>query len=374
MKTKRILITCLAGFLLYIHGGNLSICMADGTDGINTPAGISKDTGGKLPKKDRTDPGISLASIPKQTPNTLRRFSQGNRFVDNRDGTVTDKLLNLMWVKNGKPVLGALNWENANKFCNGLKYAEYNDWRLPTKVEMKSIVDKSYKAPSLPEGHPFVNVVTYLDYWTISEHTYGPGYAWAANFYYGKQIYLNKKKYAFPWPVRDLGTSVVASRKLPSWKRLQTRYMTVHYQTLKDIEKLYDMIQFSFATSGTKWLFSEKNAGTMAEKVSLSMDTLYERVQAILDMRKRQDRIAIKIYPTKAQLRADSTDSFRNPRGAKGLYSYDQNTISFTMDRMNTRRLARLMAYPIITHYMPVRPPEASVEILASYVNKHLAE
>jgi len=62
-----------------------------------------------------------------------------NDFVDNSDGTITDKATGLMWMKddNGTAVL----WEDALIYANNFTYAGCSDWRLPDIKELQSIVD-----------------------------------------------------------------------------------------------------------------------------------------------------------------------------------------------------------------------------------------
>src|SRR3990172_1186612 len=62
-----------------------------------------------------------------------------NEYVDNGDGTITDKATGLMWMRNdgGEEV----SWENALSYAEGLEYAGYSDWRLPNAKELQSIVD-----------------------------------------------------------------------------------------------------------------------------------------------------------------------------------------------------------------------------------------
>jgi hypothetical protein len=73
----------------------------------------------------------------------------GDRFTDNGDGTVTDYQLGVMWAKTDNQ--GDINWKQAELW---VKYtfpftikAKYDDWRLPTLAELKSlyIPDKAYK-------------------------------------------------------------------------------------------------------------------------------------------------------------------------------------------------------------------------------------
>jgi hypothetical protein len=90
------------------------------------------------------------------------------RFVDNEDGTVTDKLTGLMWLKE-VDCLGARDWmgafervEELNRspsdpyipvVCSGIhgEYrATYNDWRLPNMVEIQTLQDFERSGVFLP--------------------------------------------------------------------------------------------------------------------------------------------------------------------------------------------------------------------------------
>lgn len=68
-----------------------------------------------------------------------------NKFVDNGDGTISDKATGLMWAKddNGK----GIEWTDALIYAEGATLAGYSDWRLPNVKELQSIVDYS-RAPS----------------------------------------------------------------------------------------------------------------------------------------------------------------------------------------------------------------------------------
>lgn len=78
-------------------------------------------------------------------PNKLHvRFVRGNRnygfnkFVDNRNGTITDEATGLMWQK--KDSQTALDWESALQYASQLNLGNHTDWRLPTVKELQSLV------------------------------------------------------------------------------------------------------------------------------------------------------------------------------------------------------------------------------------------
>lgn len=64
------------------------------------------------------------------------------RFIDNGDGTVTDKKLHLMWSQQDNG--GDINWENAYRWVNYNFYYilpgnRHDDWRVPSIDELKSL-------------------------------------------------------------------------------------------------------------------------------------------------------------------------------------------------------------------------------------------
>ncbi|MEI6568625.1 MAG: DUF1566 domain-containing protein [Verrucomicrobiota bacterium] len=65
-----------------------------------------------------------------------------NEFVDNGDGTITDRATGLMWSK-GDGARG-MNWQDALAWAqekNRQKFLGHDDWRLPGVKELQSIVD-----------------------------------------------------------------------------------------------------------------------------------------------------------------------------------------------------------------------------------------
>jgi hypothetical protein len=67
-----------------------------------------------------------------------------NDFLDNGDGTVTDRATGLIWSKADSGV--GMNWREALSWVqhkNAEKYLGHDDWRLPDVKELQSIVDYS---------------------------------------------------------------------------------------------------------------------------------------------------------------------------------------------------------------------------------------
>jgi hypothetical protein len=98
-----------------------------------------------------------------------------SRFTDNGDGTVTDNLTGLIWLKNADCPNATRDWSTAlsdvaqlntdgtmnSNDCGDTSNggSHQTDWRLPNILELESLVDYEESAPPLPSDHPFTSVV-----------------------------------------------------------------------------------------------------------------------------------------------------------------------------------------------------------------------
>ena len=119
------------------------------------------------------------------------------RFTDNQDGTVTDHLTGLIWLKNAAmftPTTFPLALAEVNQLASGANGltdgSKAGDWRLPNLNELESLVDVSASNPALPAGHPFTNVSSGI-YWSSTGYTgitWGNVTAWAIRLSDGRYI------------------------------------------------------------------------------------------------------------------------------------------------------------------------------------------
>ena len=166
----------------------------------------------------------SITNIPK-TGQTLIYASgdDGNiqagvewpaqRFTDNGDGTVTDSLTGLMWLKDGGCMKA--NWKSALTIVAGLNNHQvqnncagyngnYSDWRLPTLNEVGSLVN--YGAADSAQwlnSEGFVNMKSYY-YWSSTTYYSNPSYAWLLRIYNGMESRADKSKSHYILPVRGI--------------------------------------------------------------------------------------------------------------------------------------------------------------------------
>lgn len=96
------------------------------------------------------DAHIKSASVERESVELFYRCVRGaedtldSDFTDNSDQTVTDNANGLMWQKaNGQQSEGDYQfyWRDALAYCEGLELANHTDWRLPSVVELQSLVD-----------------------------------------------------------------------------------------------------------------------------------------------------------------------------------------------------------------------------------------
>jgi hypothetical protein len=139
------------------------------------------------------------------------------RFKDNGNGTVTDNLTRLIWMKNAN-AFGLQTWANALSTANGLQAgyggltdgSQAGDWRLPNVRELQSLIHYGYYDPALPntlgtgkwaEGNPFQGV-RYGYYWSSSTAKFYAPYAWSVYFYDGHVETSDKSSSYYVWCVR----------------------------------------------------------------------------------------------------------------------------------------------------------------------------
>jgi hypothetical protein len=131
------------------------------------------------------------------------------RFTDNNNGTVTDKLTGLIWLKTAN-CSGQTSWAYALSFANMLASGACGladgsvagAWRLPNIREMQSLLDYAQPGPILPGGHPFTGVQSTI-YWTSTTARGNTSSAWYVSLTNGYVNSGGKSGGYYVWPVRD---------------------------------------------------------------------------------------------------------------------------------------------------------------------------
>lgn len=95
-----------------------------------------------------------------------------------------DSTTNLEWQRS--PPVETFSQADALLYCNALEIASHTDWRLPTRIELTSIINYVVKSPaayldSFPD-------TTSEAFWTASSYALDTSSAWAVNFTDGSVI------------------------------------------------------------------------------------------------------------------------------------------------------------------------------------------
>ncbi len=157
------------------------------------------------------------------------------------------------------------------------------------------------------------------------------------------------------------------------WLNLETRYTVVKFKSIQDLKQFEYKLKYGPGQDKLFGLFSRNpDYNNLKASVAAKIDAIFERVQEILDMRKPMDKVGINIYPNTAQLHRAYTEIYGTKCRIRAWYRFRNNTVYVNVKDLHERMLAHELAHAIIDHYLSVRPPRATAEILARYVDIHL--
>ncbi|NCC24047.1 MAG: DUF1566 domain-containing protein [Deltaproteobacteria bacterium] len=118
--------------------------------------------------------------------------------------TVLDHLTGLTFLRDAAPFTFPLSWKETRQAMTELNARApggHDDWRLPTRRELASLVHFGSANPALPSTHPFENVFS-GKYWTATDWAGNPDLAWFVQFSGGREFFEEKSRPCMAWPVR----------------------------------------------------------------------------------------------------------------------------------------------------------------------------
>lgn len=143
-------------------------------------------------------PVISAASTEYVcSPESIPFTAPTNQFINNNNGTVTDKITGLMWKKcsegqtwnrttdNCDSSASGYTWQDAlvqaKTLNNNGGFAGQVDWRVPSIKELISIVERQCAYPAI-NLEVFPDTPTYENFWSSSSVTSNSSSAWKVYF------------------------------------------------------------------------------------------------------------------------------------------------------------------------------------------------
>jgi len=178
--------------------------LSDGTTTVNVIVKVPKQSmcrpASPVPQTGQTttftpgDDGDVAAGVTLPTP----------RFTDNGDGTITDNLTALMWLKNAN-CAGVPAWSQPNAIAavaelngtgkmNGVDCGDaglHKDWRLPNIKELESLINFGFVNPAFSgasgttngtANDPFANFQIFSGYWSSTTFAGDSTIGWGINF------------------------------------------------------------------------------------------------------------------------------------------------------------------------------------------------
>lgn len=153
-------------------------------------------------KEDKTDYEFGGQILTLTEPKAdVAPFSDNPRYLDNKNGTVTDLETKLIWVQidSYQTRKQWINWHKAQDYIRELNKAQFGgsgSWRLPTRKELAALFDEKQ---SIPWNYYWTKNELHIDpifgnshccYWSSEEAK--RDMAWGYNYIRGKS-YLSMK-------------------------------------------------------------------------------------------------------------------------------------------------------------------------------------
>jgi Protein of unknown function (DUF1566) len=161
------------------------------------PRGSAGDHPGPVPRTEATSGGSDGSG--KREPATTARpavdpwarwpmpnahlpgLPHPHRYDTTADGVVVDQVTGLMWQRRLPNAF--FTFDGAGRHCDEMTLAGHHDWRLPSRIELVSLLDTTRTQPS-------IDVETFPGtpsdwFWTSSPANGDPSAAWYVYFYFG---------------------------------------------------------------------------------------------------------------------------------------------------------------------------------------------
>lgn len=120
---------------------------------------------------------------------------------------VNDDSTKMQWQDDESVTMIRKNWYYAINYCKNLSLDGHNDWRLPNKDELLTLIDYSKSNPAIKEN-AFENITSNY-YWSSVPNVALSEYAWYISFDTGLVGYSKKDTMQYTRCVRIIRPSII---------------------------------------------------------------------------------------------------------------------------------------------------------------------
>lgn len=156
------------------------------------------------------------------------------------------------------------------------------------------------------------------------------------------------------------------------WHELETEHTIIKYQSDDDLILFHRSVKYGPGKWNRNPLFSDISADEIRSMLHEKVDAIFKRAQEILDMKKKFKKVNILIHPDSSSLKQAYTEIYKGRCNIRAWYRYRTNSVYINVQDVHAGMLAHELAHGIIDHFLLVKPPSQTAEILARYVDAHL--
>lgn len=160
---------CILGSTLCLSSTTIQTCPQD-SNGCTVKSTSNCATGlvcERFGIAECLDPAWAEWPIPNTQTDVTAGAPNLHSYTDNGNGTITDSVTQLMWQKTVPTA--TYTWAKAVEYCPTLSVGGHSDWRLPSLVELMSIVDFGLRSPPIDTTY-FPSTPTEL-FWSSTPST-----------------------------------------------------------------------------------------------------------------------------------------------------------------------------------------------------------
>lgn len=160
-----------------------------------------------------------------------------------------------------------------------------------------------------------------------------------------------------------------AERRI-DWREFESRHFNIYSE--RDV----DLNAIDMRLRKRLFFLSQKTPDDISveAKIAYRLDAICERAMELLDMRTKMPNVGIKIFTSSVDLAAAYQALIGKTGNPKAFYAHDCRIIYTSEEDVTDSVMAHEIAHAIIdSHYNGIPPPKVG-EMLASYVDMHIAD